>query len=117
MGEKPHKQPFYPLNEIQEKIRDGHFEIKPNALEDAWDLFKWGPSKIKQCLLKLNDKDYAADNNKNHFYKQEAHRRIPHTMMDYYKARNVMDGENVYIHFYVQSGDGKVIISSFHELD
>lgn len=111
------KIPYYPLDEVQEKIRYGHFEIKPNALDDAWDIFRWGPDDIKRCLLKLNDRDFAIDNNKNHFYKTEAHRRIPHTMMDYYKAKNIMNGESIYTHLYVQNCDGKVIISSFHELD
>jgi hypothetical protein len=67
--------------------------------------------------LKLNDKDYSADKENNHFYKKEAHRHIPNTMMDYYKAKNIMDGESVYIHLYIQNSNGKVVISSFHELD
>jgi len=111
------KKPYYPLEEVQEKIRYGHFEINSNALDDAWDIFRWRPDKIKQCLLKLNDRDYAIAPNKNHFFKKEAHRHIPHTMMDYYKAKNIMEGESVYIHFYVRNSDGKVVISSFHELD
>ena len=117
MSPKPNKKPHYPLAEIKDKIRAGHFEIKPNALDDAWDIFKWGPDKIKECLLKLNDKDYSADNNNNHFYKKEPHNHKPNTMMDYYKAKNIMNGESVYTHFYVQNSDEKVIISSFHELD
>ncbi|WP_027360574.1 type II toxin-antitoxin system MqsR family toxin [Desulforegula conservatrix] len=111
------RKPYYPLKEVKEKIRCGHFDINQNALDDARDIFNWGPEKIKQCLLKLNDRDYAIDINKNHFFKKEPHRHIPHTMMDYYKAKNIMDGESVYTHFYIRQNDGKVVISSFHELD
>jgi hypothetical protein len=108
--------PYYPLDGIQEKIRDGHFEINRNALDDARSIFGWGSGQIKICLLKLNDRDYTADKYNNHFYKKEADRHIPHTMMDYYKAKNILDGESIYTHFYVRSSDGKVIVSSFHEL-
>src|SRR6266567_725821 len=97
------KKPYYPLAEIKEKIRDGHLEIKPNALDDAWDIFGWGPNEIRKCLLKLNDRDYTADKNNNHFYKTEAHRRLPHTMMDYYKAENIMDNESIFTHIYIRN--------------
>ena len=53
---------------------------------------------------------------KNHFYKTEAHNQLPNTMMDYYKAQNIMTGINLYTHFYIRPGDGKLIIDSFKEI-
>jgi len=108
--------PYYPLASVKAKIRAGELEIKRNAQDRARDAFGWGPDEIKKCLLKLNDKDHSADKQHNHFYKQERHRHLPHTMIDYYKARAIMDGEDVYIHLYISLRDNKVIVNSFHEL-
>jgi len=113
----PTSSPHYPLAGVKAKIKAGEFEIKPNGLDGASNDFGWGPEEIKKCLLKLNDKDHAADKQNNHYYKKEQHRHLPHTVIDYYKARNIMDGENVYIHLYIRNSDQKVIINSFHELE
>ncbi len=117
MPQKTPQKPHYPLADVKAKIRAGAFEIRPNALDGARDGFGWGPDEIKKCLLKLNDKDHSLDKPKNHYYKNEPHHRIPHTVVDYYKARAIMDGEDVYIHLYISNRNNKVVINSFHELE
>lgn len=109
--------PFYDLKIVKAKIRSGEFELKPNAIQGAIDAFNWSPDEIKKCLLKLNARNHRSDPNNNHFFKTERHRYLPHTMIDYYKARNIMDGENIYTHLYIRIEDSKVIVNSFHELD
>jgi len=44
------------------------------------------------------------------------HRRFSDTMLDYYKAKNIMEKASVYAHFYIHPDSGKLIISSFKEL-
>lgn len=110
-------KPFYDLKIVKEKINNGEVLIRSNALESArWD-FGWGPEEIKRCFLRLNPRDYKKNREKNHFFKTEAHWTKPHTMMDYYKAKKILDGENVYIHFYIRNGDCTLVVSSFKELE
>lgn len=109
--------PYHPLKEVKTKIRSGDVFLKPNAINEARYDFNWGPSDIKRCLLKLNDREHRTNPDKNHYYKTEKHRHFPHTMMDYYKARRVMEGESIYTHYYIKRGDTEVVVSSFHELD
>lgn len=108
--------PSYPLKEIKTLIRKNKIYIQPNALQDAYDDFGWRASEIKKCLLKLNDKYHLDNRNKNHFHKTEPHDNFPNTMMDYYKAVDIMEGFNVYTHFYIHPNFGNLIVSSFKEL-
>lgn len=108
--------PYYPLEAVKALLKKRKFKIQPNAVATAWDDFGWRNSDIVKCLLKLNDKDHRADRCNNHFYKTEKHRTIPHTMMDYYKAINIMDGFDIYTHFYIKNENIFLVISSFKEL-
>ena len=111
-------KPHYPLSDVKKLIREGRkIKIKPNATSRAWDDFGWKSDDIKKCLLKLNDKYHPDDKKNNHFHKTEDHRNFSNTMMDYYKCQDIMEGMNVYIHFYIHPDSGKLIISSFHELE
>jgi hypothetical protein len=106
----------YPLKKVKELLKSGHYVIKLNALESADDDFNWGPAEIKKCLLKLNSRHYVDDRAKNHYYKTEPHTRFPNTKMDYYKAKKIMEGFDIYTHFYIRSSDDTLVISSFKEL-
>lgn len=108
--------PHYSLKDVKRLIRDGDIQIQPNALQSAYNDFGWEPENIKKCLLKLNGKLHTADRKNNHFYKTDPHKRFPNTEMDYYKAMNIMQGFNIYTHFYIHPNSGKLVISSFKEL-
>ncbi len=86
----PPQKPSYPLKDVKQLIRANHVFIQPNAIVDAWDDFGWRSDDIKKCLLKLNDKYYSHNREKNHFHKTKPHRQFPDTMLDYYKAKNIM---------------------------
>lgn len=109
-------KPSYPLQTVKTLLKGNNYQINTNASDDALDDFNWGPQQIVQCLLKLNSRHYIKNPQKNHFYKTEDHRRYPHTKMDYYKAQNIMEGFDVYTHFYISPSTGKLVISSFKEL-
>lgn len=117
MTKKSNPKPHYPLSNVKKLIKEGKFLIRPNAIQYAWDDFGWKPADIKKCLLKLNDKYHPDDQKNNRFYKTEDHRNFSNTKMDYYKCQDIMEGMNVYIHFYIHPDSGKLIISSFHELE
>ena len=60
---------------------------------------------------------------KNHFHKTEPYvsRTKPHdlisgVMVDYYKAKNIMEDASVYTHIYIDPKSGMLIINSFKEL-
>ena len=108
--------PHYPLKEVKRLLTLGHVRIKDNAFNTAWNDFGWRPREIIRCLLKLNCKDYAANPRTNHFHKKAPHDHIPNTMMDYYKAVKIMEGQSVYTHFYIDSEFQTLVISSFKRL-
>ena len=116
MPKRPKPKPHYPLSDVKKLIREGKFFFQPDATKDAWDDFGWKSADIKKCLLKLNDKYHSNDRKNNHFHKTEDHRRFPNTKMDYYKCQDIMEGMNVYMHFYINPYFGNVIVSSFKEL-
>jgi hypothetical protein len=104
------------LKDVKALIRANDVLIRNNAIRHALNDFGWNASDIKNCLLKLTDRLYSTNKDKNHFHKTVAHTKFPNTMMDYYKAQNIMDGINVYTHFYLHPDNGKLIISSFKEI-
>ncbi len=109
-------KPSNPLSTIKAKIKNNEIQINSNAVQKALDDFNWDSNDVKKCLLKLNDRVHSDDPNKNHFYKAEKHSKKPNTMMDYYKAKKIMKGEDVYTHFYIHPDSKKVVISSFKKL-
>lgn len=109
-------KPSNPLKDIKTLVSANLCRFNDNALEDAHNDFMWGPEKMKQCLLKLNDRLHSNNPEKNHFYKTEPYRNFPNTKMDYYKIRNGLDGNRIYIHLYINPQSGELIISSFKEL-
>ena len=108
--------PYYPLRDVRALVRADKIWVRPNAKQTAFDDFGWRRDDIKRCLLKLNDRYHADDRQRNHFHKHEPHDNFPNTMMDYYKAINIMERNNVYTHFYIHSHFGTLTISSFKEL-
>lgn len=95
------------LKIVKKRIKDGDVLIQGNALQGAKDDFQWTQADIKRCLLKLKEI---------HWHKTENHRLFPNTKMDYYKAEKIMEGQDVYTHFYIKDGETQLIISSFHQL-
>lgn len=109
-------KPSYPLELVKAKLKKGEFFITSNALQTAWKDFAWEIEDIVSCLLKLNDKYYDDNPQKNHFYKADRNLRVSKRAMDFYKAKQIMEERNVYTHLYINEETGKVIISSFKEL-
>lgn len=109
-------KPHYPLSNVKKLVRQRKILIRQNAIEGADNDFGWTSTEIEKCLLKLNDKYHPDDPRRNRFYKTEEHRKFPNTKMDYYKCQNIMEGMDVYTHFYIHPDSGKLIISSFHKL-
>jgi len=116
MVRKIRSKPSYALKDVKALIRSNDVLIRSNAIRYALNDFGWDASDIINCLLKLNDRPYSTNKKKNHFHKTVAHTKFPNTMMDYYKAQNIMSGINVYTHFYIHPGNRKLIISSFKEI-
>jgi hypothetical protein len=109
-------KPHYSLKRIKEKVRSEDWRATSNAEQRAWLDFGWDRSDMARCLLKLNARYHLSLPDKNHFYKTEPFNKEPHIMLDFYKARNIMCGEDVYIHLYVRALDDKLIVNSFHQL-
>ena len=110
-------KPSYPLKDVKDLIKANKFHCNNNATMDAYDDFGWKTNEIKKCLLKLNDRYHLDNLKENHFYKSEPHNRNTNIMVDIYRAINIMDGFNVYTHFYIHPNFGNLIISSFKELE
>lgn len=109
-------KPSYPLELVKRKLKSGEYLITFNALQTAWKDFAWETEDIVNCLLKLNDKYYEDDPENNHFYKADRNLRVSKRAMDFYKAKQIMEGRDVYTHLYIHEETGQVIISSFKEL-
>ncbi len=112
------KKPFNPLKTVRARVNANDGKIQPDALQDAYNDFNWSGIEIRQALLKLNDRYYFDDKQKNHYYNTKPHAAYPaeNTFIDYYRAHNLLDGESVYTHFYIREQQTKVIINSFKEL-
>lgn len=101
--------PHHSLKNVKAQIRAGNFTLRSNAIQDASNDFAWTPLDIQKCLLKLQN---------SHWVKTERHRNYPaeNTLMDYYRAPNIMDGESIFTHIYIRDGKTNVIVSSFKRL-
>ncbi len=100
----PLGRPFNSLQDVKKMLRNGNYRVNGNALQSAWDDFLWGNKDIARALMNLDE---------SMCYKSEKHHSLSPSVVDYYRADGLMDGEDVYTHFYVR--EGKVIISSFKE--
>ena len=109
-------KPSYPLKNVKTLIKENKIYVNPDVTKDAYDDFGWRIKEIKRCLLKLNDRYHLDNRRENHFHKTEPHHKFPNTMVDSYKAVNIMEGSSVYTHFYIHPNFGNLIISSFKEL-
>lgn len=96
----------YSLEKVKELLKADYYKINNNAELTAYDDFNWGPTEIVKCLLRLKE---------SHYYKTEQHNRFPNTIMDYYKAEEIMEGFSIYTHFYIRPSDRILVISSFKE--
>lgn len=112
------KKPYNPLKTVRARINNNDFRIQQDALEDAHNDFNWTGVEIKKAILKLNDRYYFDDKQKNHYYNTKPNEIYPeeNTFIDYYRAHNLLDGESVYTHFYIREHQTTVIINSFKEL-
>ena len=86
-------------------IDDGAVVIRDDAKLDARRDFGWRDPDIMDALKKLQPRD---------FYKSDTSVVKPLTVLDFYKAR--VNGENVYVHFYIDDGLKKLVINSFHKV-
>ena len=95
----PHS--YYPLTEVVEKINRGQVLINSNATRDAFQLFGWGLSDIKDAYRKLQPR---------HFYKTDVSKIKPGVYLDFYKA--TINGERIYTHLYIND-KSTLVINSF----
>jgi hypothetical protein len=102
----PSVTPSNCLREVKKMLENGKFRINTNALESARHDFGWGTEEIKDALLRLKD---------NQCYKTDVHNRFSPSTVDFYRAKNLKDDEDVYTHFYVMNGS--VVVNSFKKLD
>jgi len=100
-------QRSYSRKILEEKINAGEVDIRDNALRDAYYCFGWEKEEIEKCILKLK---------RIHCYKTEPHEKCPEAMVDFYRAENVMEENNVYTHFYIHPETKRLIINSFKEI-
>jgi hypothetical protein len=110
--------PHYPLKNVKDIIqRDTGWSVEatPEASEDALYDFGWGIEEMKQCILKLNDRPYYEDRNKNHFVKTGPHKFIPNTKVDSYRAKKILQENDIFTHFYIHPNTGNLVINSFKE--
>lgn len=91
---------------IKKLVESGKIKIQDNALEDAYFFFGWGKNEIEKCLLKLRPSQC---------YDTQPHFRCPEVDIDFYRAENIMEGNNIYTHFYVHPITGYLTINSFKE--
>ena len=94
----------YSLQAVYDAVENGKVTVNGNALSDARSLFGWETEDIARAILGLRPRD---------FHKTEPSKFLAGVMLDVYKARNLM-GENVYTHFYMNSG--RLIINSFKQI-
>jgi hypothetical protein len=99
--------PIYSKTEIRSKIESGLVEIRGNASEDAYSDFGWEQEDIEKCLLKLRPSQC---------YDSQPHWHCPEASIDFYRAHNIMEGNDVFTHFYVHPTTGKLTINSFKEI-
>jgi hypothetical protein len=97
-------KPYYPLQNVKEKIAQGQYRINHNAVKSAFQDFGWKEADIKHVYRKLQDK---------HYHQTDKSKTIPGIMLDVYYVENI-NGEDVYTHFYIN--DDRLIINSFHQL-
>jgi len=109
-------KPGNPLHEVKKLISQGDWYLDYAAPQTAWNDFGWDDGDVKRCLLKLNDRYHAHDPERNHFWKQEKHTDIPKAVMDYYKARKIMEDQSVYTHLFIDPLANKVVVNSFKKL-
>jgi len=95
---------YYSLTEVVQKINNGQVLIKPNAARDAFQLFGWGLSDIKDVYRKLQPR---------HFYKTDPSKAKAGVPLDFYKA--TINGERIYTHFYINDKSNLLVINSFKE--
>ncbi|NQU64746.1 MAG: hypothetical protein HQ517_10775 [SAR324 cluster bacterium] len=101
-------KPSYSRKILRQKIESGEVDIRGNALEGAYSCFRWEKEDIEKCLLKLKPM---------HCYKTVPHWICPDAMMDFYRAENIMEGNDVFTHFYIHPNTERLIISSFKDLN
>lgn len=99
--------PSYSRKVLEEKIKSGKVDINYNALRDALYDFGWAEKDIKKCILRLRPIQC---------YKSKPHDSCPEAMFDFYRAKNIMEGNDVYTHFYVHPKTKRLVINSFKEL-
>jgi Motility quorum-sensing regulator, toxin of MqsA len=97
---------YYQLSEVRRQVRQARVMIRPNALMSAAADFEWGEKEILEALEALRPE---------HFHKTEDHTTFPGVKMDYYKADD-LEGEPVYLHFYIDDEAGVLVLSSFKKL-
>ena len=95
---------YYSKRQIRNLVSQGNIQLTEQARISAHDDFGWDINDICSALLVLAIKDC---------YKSQTRFDNPHIWVDYYRAYG-LKGENVYTHFYVDSGN--LIIDSFKEI-
>lgn len=93
-----------PIRVLRKMIAESRLQINGNAVAGALK-FGWNEEDICKAICKLKASHWHASN---------PHDRFPECTVDYYKARKLHEGEDVYLHLYVK--DNTLIINSFHEL-
>lgn len=107
MADRIYNTPAFSLDEVKEKIRARKYVITGKALVDAKKWFEWGEREICECLLKLEKK---------HFKKSMLYRaRVP-LRTDYYEAKRIHEGEDIFTHFCIDD-NGILEITSFKQKD
>jgi hypothetical protein len=99
-------EPFYDLDEVKRLINEDRVFFSLGAVTGARECFGWDISDIKKAIRKLNGK---------HFYKSDVSKYDPYLVYDFYKAHN-LNGENVYIHLFIDENEKRVIVNSFKEI-
>jgi hypothetical protein len=97
---------YYSLAEVKKLVKAGNVLIREKSQKSAREDFGWDFNDILDALKKLQPKDFRKSDES--FFEP----KIP---VDYYKAYG-LKGEDVYIHFYIQSETNLLIIDSFKKI-
>lgn len=96
----------YRLTYVRRLVRKGRYIVWESVMNSVMEDFGWDKAELEKALLKLKKK---------HFYKSERCKVDARYNTDFYKG--CILGEKVYMHFYIDPEDERLVLMSCKEDD